>query len=185
MVDVDPCDIDSQGEQTLALNSEVLLIGGAACIADAAPSWRASSHGPATDGRGLHRQRTEARRHQWTPALAPGGAARFARLPDHRMLVILVTMSETRSLAEAKAHLSELVARAGTEHERITVTVHGRPTAVLLALEDLEALEETIAVLSDPALMHSLSEADAELARGEGEDQESLAAVMRARRATA
>jgi len=101
------------------------------------------------------------------------------------MMVILVTMSETRSLAEAKAHLSELVARAGTEHERITVTVHGRPTAVLLAVEDLEALEETIAVLSDPALMRSLSEADAELARGEGEDQESLAAAMRARRATA
>ena len=100
-------------------------------------------------------------------------------------MVILVTMSETRSLAEAKAHLSELVARAGTEHERITVTVHGRPTAVLLAVEDLEALEETIAVLSDPALMCSLSEADAELARGEGEDQESLAAAMRARRATA
>jgi len=101
------------------------------------------------------------------------------------MMVILVTMSETRSLAEAKAHLSELVARAGTEHERITVTVHGRPTAVLLAVEDLEALEETIAVLSDLALMRSLSEADAELARGEGEDQESLAAAMRARRATA
>ena len=100
-------------------------------------------------------------------------------------MVILVTMSETRSLAEAKAHLSELVARAGAEHERITVTVHGRPTAVLLAVEDLDALEETIAVLSDPALMRSLSEADAELARGEGEDQESLAAVMRARRATA
>ncbi len=100
-------------------------------------------------------------------------------------MVILVTMSETRSLAEAKAHLSELVARAGAEHERITVTVHGRPTAVLLAVEDLEALEETIAVLSDPALMRSLSEADAELARGEGEDQESLAAAMRARRTTA
>src|SRR5664280_1941204 len=45
-------------------------------------------------------------------------------------MVILVTISEIRSLAKAKAHLSELVARAGTEHERITVTVHGRPTAV-------------------------------------------------------
>jgi len=100
-------------------------------------------------------------------------------------MVILVTMSETKSLAEAKAHLSELVARAGTEHERITVTVHGRPTAVLLAVEDLEALEETIVVLSDPALLRSLGEADAELARGEGEDQKSLAAAMQARRATA
>jgi len=120
--------------------------------------------------------------HQWTPAPGPRGTA---HLPDPRVMVILVTMSETRSLAEAKAHLSELVARAGTEHERITVTVHGRPTAVLMAVEDLEALEETIAVLSDPALLRALSEADAELARGEGEDQESLAAAMQARRATA
>ncbi len=94
-------------------------------------------------------------------------------------------MSQTKSLAETKAHLSELVARAGTEHERITVTVHGRPTAVLLAVEDLEALEETIAVLSDPALLRSLGDADAELARGEAEDQQSLAAAMQARRLTA
>lgn len=96
-----------------------------------------------------------------------------------------MTMSEVRSLAEAKAHLSELVARAGTEHQRITVTVHGRPTAVILAVDDLEALEETIAVLSDSAALRALGEADAELARGEGENLESLAAVMRARRATA
>lgn len=100
-------------------------------------------------------------------------------------MVILMTMSEVRSLAEAKAHLSELVARAGTEHQRITVTVHGRPTAVILAADDLEALEETIAVLSDSAALRALGEADAELARGEGENLESLAAVMRARRATA
>lgn len=96
-----------------------------------------------------------------------------------------MTMSEVRSLAEAKSHLSELVARAGTEHERITVTVHGRPVAVLLAVDDLEALEETIAVLSDSAALHALGEADTELARGEGEGQETLAAAMQARRATA
>jgi prevent-host-death family protein len=93
-------------------------------------------------------------------------------------------MAEIRSLAEAKAHLSELVARVGEQHERITVTVHGRPAAVLLAVDDLESLEETIVVLSDSAVMHALSEADAELARGEGENEDSLAAAMRARRAS-
>jgi prevent-host-death family protein len=93
-------------------------------------------------------------------------------------------MTETRSLAETKAHLSKLVARVGEQHARITVTVHGRPAAVILAVDDLESLEETIAVLSDMAAMHALSEADAELARGEGEDEDSLAAAMRARRAT-
>lgn len=96
-----------------------------------------------------------------------------------------MTMSESRSLAEVKAHLSELVARVGAQHDRVTVTVHGRPAAVLVAVDDLEALEETIAVLSDAATLRDLSDADAELARGEGEDEASLAAAMRARRATA
>lgn len=95
-----------------------------------------------------------------------------------------MTMSETRSLVEVKAHLSELVARVGSQHERVTVTVHGRPTAVLVAVDDLEALEETIALLSDAAAMRSLADAERELARGEGEDLEALAAAMR-RRATA
>jgi antitoxin YefM len=98
-------------------------------------------------------------------------------------LVILVTMTEISSLAETKAHLSELVARVGEQHERITVTVHGRPAAVILAVDDLESLEETIAVLSDSPALRALSEADAELVRGEREDQESLGAAMRARRA--
>ena len=92
-------------------------------------------------------------------------------------------MSDVSSLAETKAHLSELVARVSGQHERITVTVHGRPAAVLLAVDDLESLEETIAVLSDPAAMRALGEADDELARGEGENEDSLAEAMRARRA--
>jgi prevent-host-death family protein len=92
-------------------------------------------------------------------------------------------MAERRSLAEAKAHLSELVARAGHEYERFTVTVHGRPAAVLLAVDDLEALEETIAVLGDANVVRALDQADGDLARGKGEGQESLAAAMAARRA--
>lgn len=98
-------------------------------------------------------------------------------------MVILMTMTEISSLAETKAHLSELVARVGEQHERITVTVHGRPAAVILAVDDLESLEETIAVLSDSAAVRALSEADAELARGEAETQDELAAAMQARRA--
>lgn len=92
-------------------------------------------------------------------------------------------MTEISSLAETKAHLSELVARVGEQHDRVTVTVHGRPTAVLLAVDDLESLEETIAVLSDSAAVRALIDADAELARGEGESADSLAAAMQARQA--
>jgi antitoxin YefM len=103
--------------------------------------------------------------------------------PSDRM-VILVTMSETRSLADVKAHLSELVAQVGSQHDRVTVTVHGRPTAVLVAIDDLEGLEETIAVLSDSDVLRALIDADQELAAGNGEDEASLREAMRARRAT-
>lgn len=88
----------------------------------------------------------------------------------------------TVSLADVKAHLSELVGRVNDHHERVTVTVHGRPSAVLIAVEDLESLEETLGVLSDPATLRRLAESDAELARGEVVTGEDLAAVMAARR---
>ncbi len=94
-----------------------------------------------------------------------------------------MTMTVISSLAETKAHLSELVVQVGREHERVTVTVHGRPMAVLMAVDDLEALEETLAILADSAALRALAEADAELADGRGENQASLEAGMRARRA--
>ena len=56
---------------------------------------------------------------------------------------------------------------------------------ILMTMSETRSIEETLAILSDPALLRSLSEADAELARGEGEDQQSLAAAMQARRAPA
>jgi len=93
-----------------------------------------------------------------------------------------MTMTSSLPLAEVKAHLSELVNRVNSQHERVTVTVHGRPSAVLLALDDLESLEETIAVLSDSDALRRLSEAEAEIAGGEGESAEQLAAAMRTRR---
>ncbi len=88
-------------------------------------------------------------------------------------------------LAEVKAHLSELVGRVSSQHERLTVTVHGRPSAVLLAVEDLESLEETIAVLSDADALRDLIAAEAEVARGEGESEEQLAEAMRRRSSSA
>lgn len=92
-------------------------------------------------------------------------------------------MTTTLPLGEVKAHLSELVGRVHDHHERVTVTVHGRPSAVLLAVEDLERLEETIAILSDPDTMRRLAESDAEIARGETVSADELAEAMRRRRA--
>ncbi len=97
-------------------------------------------------------------------------------------MVIILTMTTTLSLADVKAHLSELVARVNSQHERVTVTVHGKPSAILVAPEDLESLEETVAILADPETMRRLGASDAELARGEAETEEDLATEMERRR---
>lgn len=97
-------------------------------------------------------------------------------------MVILMTMETVLSLAAVKARLSELVGRVNSQHERVTVTVHGQPSAVLIATEDLAALEESIAVLSDPNTLRRLAASDAELARGEGESEADLARAMSERR---
>ena len=100
------------------------------------------------------------------------------------VLVRLMTMT-TMPLGEAKSHLSELVGRVHDHHERITVTVHGKPSAVLLAVEDLEALEETLAIMQDPETLRRLGESDAELARGEDVSAAELGEALRDRRARA
>lgn len=86
------------------------------------------------------------------------------------------------SLAEAKAHLSEVVNRVSSQHERVTVTVHGRPSAILLAPEDLERLEETIAVLADNELLRDLGASDEDISAGRVESADDLAQAMAQRR---
>jgi antitoxin YefM len=98
----------------------------------------------------------------------------------HNFLVILLTMTML-PLGEVKSHLSELVKRVHEHHERVTLMVHGRPSAVLLAIEDLERLEETLAILRDSETVSRLATSDAELARGESVSAEELAAAMRRR----
>jgi antitoxin YefM len=91
-------------------------------------------------------------------------------------------MSTPMSLADVKAHLSELVSRVHGQHERVTVTVHGRPSAVLVSVEDLESLEETIAFLADGDAVAALIASEAEVARGEIVSQAQLLDAMAKRR---
>jgi antitoxin YefM len=65
----------------------------------------------------------------------------------------------------------------------VTVTVHGRPSAVLVATEDLERLEETVAILRVSEPVSRLAASDAELAGGEPVSAEELAKAMRHRSA--
>jgi antitoxin YefM len=77
-----------------------------------------------------------------------------------------MSAAEHVPLADVKNRLSEVVDRLEREHGRVVITKHGRPAAVMLSLEDLESLEETLAVLSDSELVSAIREADAEVAAG-------------------
>jgi prevent-host-death family protein len=93
-----------------------------------------------------------------------------------------MSAAEHVPLADVKNRLSEVVDRLEREHGRVVITKHGRPAAVMLSLEDLESLEETLAVLSDPELVAAIREADAEVAGGGTtrlSKQEALAEIER------
>jgi prevent-host-death family protein len=85
-------------------------------------------------------------------------------------------MSETLPLAEIKARLSEIVDLIEEQHERVTLTRNGRPAAVLISPEDLEALEDTLDLLSDPKAMREIEQARTDIGAGEGIGAEELKA---------
>ena len=69
-------------------------------------------------------------------------------------------------LAEVKNRLSEVVDRLEREHGRIVITKHGRPAAVVLSVEDLDSLEETLDVMGNRAVLEDIQEALVELQTG-------------------
>lgn len=86
----------------------------------------------------------------------------------------ILTMSDVLPLAEVKAKFSEMVDRVEQHHERITVTRNGRPAAVLMSADDLEALEDTLELLSDPAAMADIEAARRDAAAGKTISAEEL-----------
>jgi prevent-host-death family protein len=85
-------------------------------------------------------------------------------------------------LVEVKNHLSEVVSSVERTHERVTVTRNGRPAAIILSPDDLEALEETLAVLADAELSRQLSESADDRKVGRTVSADELADAMRHRR---
>jgi antitoxin YefM len=95
-----------------------------------------------------------------------------------------MTPAEHVPLAEVKNRLSEVVDRLEHEHGRVVITKHGRPAAVMLSLEDLESLEETLAILSYPELLAAIHETEVAAGRSTPmTKQEALAEIERRERA--
>ncbi len=90
----------------------------------------------------------------------------------------------TQSLASVKTHFSAVVDSVHDTHERVTVTKNGEPSVVVVAVDDLESLEETLAILQDEKTMRDLAQAEREVALGETVDAEGLRDLMARRRRT-
>ena len=78
-----------------------------------------------------------------------------------------MSVDEQMPLADVKNRLSEVVDRLEREHGRVVITKHGHPAAVVISVEDLESLEETLDVMASEALLADIREALAELATAE------------------
>jgi prevent-host-death family protein len=79
---------------------------------------------------------------------------------------------------DARNRLSELIDAVASTHERIEITRHGHAAAVLIAADDLAALEETLEVLSSAEAMRQLGESKAAVEVGDVLDADELAALM-------
>lgn len=78
-----------------------------------------------------------------------------------------MSVSEQMSLADVKNRLSEVVDRLEREHGRVIITKHGHPAAVVISVEDLESLEETLDILDSAALLADIRESLTELISGQ------------------
>ena len=74
-------------------------------------------------------------------------------------------MSKTVPSREFRSHLAELLDEVADRREHVTVTRRGRPAAVLVPIDEYEALEETAEILSDDDTLAAIRRGLDDLAR--------------------
>jgi prevent-host-death family protein len=83
---------------------------------------------------------------------------------------------QTLPISKVKDRLNELVDSAALTHEQVTITKNGSPAAVLVGVEEWEALQETLFWLSQDDNRDAVAAARKELAAGEGLTEEQIRA---------
>jgi antitoxin YefM len=91
-------------------------------------------------------------------------------------------MSETITVTDAKARLSELVAAVAATQDHIEITRNGEPAAVLVSHTEMAALRETIAILSDPLAVEDIRQAEQDVRVGRTVNAEGIRDSMLSRR---
>lgn len=76
-------------------------------------------------------------------------------------------MSDTISISNARANLPDLVKKVSENYDRIIITSHGKPTAAVISVEELESLEETAQVLAIPGIVEDIRKSEEQIKKGE------------------
>jgi antitoxin YefM len=88
---------------------------------------------------------------------------------------------ETVPVRELRSDLAKVIDRVADLREHVLVTRRGRPAAVLIPVDEYEALEETAEILSDPETMRAIRQGTAEIKRGETVTLDQLRRELRRR----
>jgi antitoxin YefM len=65
-------------------------------------------------------------------------------------------LSKTVPVRDLRMHLADLLDEVADRREHVTVTRRGRPAAVLVPVDEYEALEETAEILSDESTLAAI-----------------------------
>lgn len=91
-------------------------------------------------------------------------------------------MAKTVPVREFRSKLGQLLNDVADRREHVLVTRNGRPAAVLVPIDEYEALEETAEILSDPDALAAIEAGRGELSREETCTLEDLRTELAERR---
>lgn len=94
----------------------------------------------------------------------------------------LCVVAKTVPVRELRNGLARLLDEIADRREHVVVTRRGRPAAVLIPIDEYEALEETAEILSDPDALAAIEAGLAELERGEAVTLEEVRRELAQRR---
>ncbi len=80
----------------------------------------------------------------------------------------------TVSATQARANLYDLIDQVALSGKRVGITKKGESKVVLISQEDLDSLEATLDVMSDPELMKAIRQGDEDIKAGRVRDWEEI-----------
>ncbi len=81
---------------------------------------------------------------------------------------------DTIALSDLRMELPSIVKKIAEGFDRLIITVSGKPKAVLMNIEEMEAWEETMDILSEPGALRDIKAASKEARQGKGVRLEDL-----------